>query len=37
MNERLKHMGYNSAQEFNRSVMAWMSARNPQTAAVEEW
>ena len=37
MNERLKHMGYNPAQEFNRSVMAWMSARNPQTAAVEEW
>ena len=37
MNERLKHMGYHSAKEFNRNVMAWMSARNPQTTTVEEW
>lgn len=37
MNERVKHMGYDSAQEFNRSAMAWMTIRNAQTAAVEEW
>lgn len=37
MNERVKHMGYNSAQEFNRSAMAWMTVRNPQTAVIEEW
>jgi HPr kinase/phosphorylase len=37
MNERLKHMGYNSAKEFNRSVMAWMSTRNSQPTTVEEW
>ncbi len=37
MNERVKHMGYNSAQEFNSSAMAWMTVRNPQTAVIEEW
>lgn len=37
MNERVKHMGYNSAQEFNRSARAWMTVRNPQTAVIEEW
>ena len=37
MNERLKHMGYHSAREFNRSVSEWMESKHPHAAAAEEW
>ena len=37
MNERLKHMGYYSAAEFNRNVTRWMDGRRPRAVTVEEW
>ena len=37
MNERLKHMGYYSAAEFNRSVSRWLEGRRPREVTVEEW
>ena len=37
MNERLKHMGYNSAKDFNRGVLTRMNTRKSQNATVEEW
>jgi HPr kinase/phosphorylase len=37
MNERLKHMGYNSAKDFNRGVLTWTNTRKSQNTTVEEW
>ena len=37
MNERLKHMGYYSAAEFNRNVTRWLDSRQPREVTVEEW
>ena len=37
MNERLKHMGYHSAAEFNRNVTRWMDSERPRAVTVEEW
>lgn len=37
MNERLKHMGYHSAEEFSRNAQERIMAHNPQTASIEEW
>ena len=37
MNERLKHMGYYSAAEFNRDVTRWMDGRRPRAVTIEEW
>ena len=37
MNERLKHMGYYSAAEFNRNVTRWLDSRRPREVTVEEW
>ena len=37
MNERLKHMGYYSAAEFNRNVTRWLDSRRPREVAIEEW
>ena len=37
MNERLKHMGYYSAAEFNRNVTRWMDGSRPRAVTIEEW
>ena len=37
MNERLKHMGYYSAAEFNRNVTRWLDSRKPREVTIEEW
>jgi HPr kinase/phosphorylase len=37
MNERLKHMGYYSAAEFNRNVTRWIESRRPRAVTIEEW
>jgi len=37
MNERLKHMGYYSAAEFNRNVTRWMDSSRPRAVTIEEW
>ena len=37
MNERLKHMGYYSAAEFNRNVTRWIESRHPRAVTIEEW
>ena len=37
MNERLKHMGYYSAAEFNRNVTRWIESRQPHAVSIEEW
>ena len=37
MNERLKHMGYYSAAEFNRNVARWLDSRRPREVTIEEW
>ena len=37
MNERLKHMGYHSATEFNRNVTRWMDGSRPRAVTIEEW
>ena len=37
MNERLKHMGYYSAAEFNRNVTRLMDGSRPRAVTIEEW
>ena len=37
MNERLKHMGYHAAAEFNHSGTRWTDGRRPLAVTIEEW
>ena len=36
-NERLKHMGYSSTEDFKRDMWAWTTSRQQQPVTVEEW